>query len=115
MEPAWAHAFLNRTQLSNADFQGDVLAVMSTWHSSPRCKLFGTSSLGLISSSLRTGDPLPQVTPCPLINRFMERHYGLNVIHEECEEDFGLPKALTEETFESLQYLCVTRLASIAV
>ena len=45
----------------------------------------------------------------------MERHYGLNVIHEECEEDFGLPKALTEETFESLQYLCVTRLASIAV
>lgn len=29
MEPAWAHAFLKRTRLSDADFQGDVLAVMS--------------------------------------------------------------------------------------
>ncbi|KAI9457690.1 hypothetical protein HD554DRAFT_2141755 [Boletus coccyginus] len=88
MEPAWAHAFLKRTRLSDADFQGDVLAVVS-----------------LISSSLRTGNPLPQVTPCPLLNRFMEHSYGLNIVHGESEEDFGLPKALTEETLESLQYL----------
>lgn len=67
-----------------------------------------TSSLGLISSSLRTGNPLPQVTPCPLLNRFMERPHGLNVVHEESEEDFGLPKVLTEETLESLQYSYVT-------
>lgn len=63
--------------------------------------------LGLISSSLRTGSPLPQVTPSPLLNRFMERPHGLNVVHEESEEDFGLPKVLTEETLESLQYLYV--------
>lgn len=31
MEPAWALAFLKRTRLSDANFQGDVLAVMSTW------------------------------------------------------------------------------------
>lgn len=67
-----------------------------------------TSSLGLISSSLRTGNPLPQVTPCPLLSRFVERPHGLNVVHEESEEDFGLPKVLTEETLESLQYLYVT-------
>ena len=30
MEPAWAHAFLKRTRLSDADFLGDVLAVIST-------------------------------------------------------------------------------------
>ncbi|KAI9457691.1 hypothetical protein HD554DRAFT_2141770, partial [Boletus coccyginus] len=88
MEPAWAHAFLKRTRLSDPGFQGDVLAVIS-----------------LISSSLRTGSPLPQVTPCPLLNRFMERPHGLNIVHEESEEDFGLPKVLTEETLESLQYL----------
>jgi hypothetical protein len=64
--------------------------------------------LGLISSSLRAGHPLPQVTPCPLLNRFMQRPHGLNIVHEESEEDFGLPKVLTEETLESLQYLCVT-------
>ncbi|KAF8121514.1 hypothetical protein EV363DRAFT_907034 [Boletus edulis] len=88
MEPAWAHAFLRRTRLSDADFQGDVLAVIS-----------------LISSSLRTGDPLPQVTPCPLLNRFIDHRHGLNIVHEESEEDFGLPKLLTEETLESLQYM----------
>ena len=64
--------------------------------------------LGLVSSSLRTGNPLPQVTPCPLLYRFMERQQGLNIVHEESEEDFGLPKVLTEETLESLQYLYVT-------
>jgi hypothetical protein len=68
--------------------------------------------LGLVSSSLRTGNPLPQVTPCPLLNRFMDRHHGLNIVHEECEDDFGLPKVLTEETLESLQYLYVTLLPS---
>ncbi|KAG6371454.1 hypothetical protein JVT61DRAFT_9477 [Boletus reticuloceps] len=88
MEPAWAHAFLRRTRLSDADFEGDVLAVIS-----------------LISFSLRTGKPLPQVTPCPLLNRFMERRHGLNIVHEESEEDFGLPKVLSEETLESLQYM----------
>ncbi|KAF8431956.1 hypothetical protein L210DRAFT_3650787 [Boletus edulis BED1] len=88
MEPAWAHAFLKRTRLSDADFEGDVLAVIS-----------------LISFSLRTGKPLPQVTPCPLLNRFMERRHGLNIVHEESEEDFGLPKVLAEETLESLQYM----------
>ncbi|KIJ63943.1 hypothetical protein HYDPIDRAFT_112430 [Hydnomerulius pinastri MD-312] len=88
LEPAWAHAFLRRTRMLDADFQGDVLAVIS-----------------LISSSLRTGNPLPQVTPCPLLDRFMVRHHGLNVIHEESADDFGLPKTLTLETLESLQYL----------
>ncbi|KAH7888067.1 hypothetical protein F5I97DRAFT_1806524 [Phlebopus sp. FC_14] len=88
LEPAWAQAFLKRTRMLDADFQGDVLAVIS-----------------LISSSLRTGQPLPQVTPCPLLDRFMSRFHGLNVIHEESEDDFGLPKTLTLETLESLQYL----------
>lgn len=35
MEPAWTHAFLKRTRMSDADFQGDVLAVMSTWFPFP--------------------------------------------------------------------------------
>ncbi|KIK91214.1 hypothetical protein PAXRUDRAFT_150011 [Paxillus rubicundulus Ve08.2h10] len=88
LEPAWAHAFLRRTRMLDADFQGDVLAVIS-----------------LISSALRTGNPLPQVTPCPLLDRFMERQHGLSVIHEGSDDDFGLPKVLTMETLESLQYL----------
>jgi hypothetical protein len=30
LEPAWAHAFLRRTRMLDSDFQGDVLAVIST-------------------------------------------------------------------------------------
>ena len=37
----------------------------------------------------------------------MERRHGLYIVHEESEEDFGLPKVLTEETLESLQYMYV--------
>lgn len=88
LEPAWAHAFLRRTRMLDSDFQGDVLAVIS-----------------LISNALRTGSPLPQITPCPLLDRFMIRHHGLNVVHEESEDNYGLPRTLTVETLENLQYL----------
>ncbi|KAG1736637.1 uncharacterized protein EDB91DRAFT_1141898 [Suillus paluster] len=88
LEPAWAQAFLRRTRMLDSDFQGDVLAVIS-----------------LISHALRTGSPLPQITPCPLLDRFMLRHHGLNVVHEESEDNYGLPRTLTMETLENLQYL----------
>lgn len=88
LDPAWARAFLKRTRLLDPDFQGDVLAVIS-----------------LISTSLRTGNPLPQVTPSPLLDRFMEGSHGLNVVHQESEDDFGLPKHLSLDTLGSLQYL----------
>ncbi|KAG2140498.1 uncharacterized protein EDB93DRAFT_1241857 [Suillus bovinus] len=88
LEPAWAHAFLRRTRMLDSDFQGDVLAVIS-----------------LISNALHTGSPLPQITPCPLLDRFMLRHHGLNVVHEESEDDYGLPRTLTVETLENLQYM----------
>ncbi|KAG2070593.1 hypothetical protein BDR04DRAFT_1198344 [Suillus decipiens] len=88
LEPAWAYAFLRRTRMLDSDFQGDVLAVIS-----------------LISNALHTGSPLPQITPCPLLDRFMVRHHGLNVVHEESEDNYGLPRMLTIETLEDLQYL----------
>ncbi|TRM68618.1 hypothetical protein BD626DRAFT_119094 [Schizophyllum amplum] len=88
MDPAWTRAFLRRTRLVDSDFQGDVLAVIS-----------------LISTALRTGTPLPQITPCPLLDRFMLHFHGLNVIHKESEEDYGLPRTLTLETLENEQYL----------
>ncbi|KAN0093344.1 Protein of unknown function (DUF2421) domain containing protein [Tylopilus felleus] len=90
MEPPWVHAFLKWTRLLDVDFQGDVLAV---------------TVINLILFSLRNGNPLPQVTPCLLLNRFMERHHGLYIVHEESEEDFGLPKVLMEGMLESLQYV----------
>ncbi|RDB29703.1 Uncharacterized protein C57A7.05 [Hypsizygus marmoreus] len=88
LEPAWARALLRRTRFLDTDFQGDILAVIT-----------------MISSSLRTGSPLPQISPCPLLDRFMSQIYGLDVIHKEAEEDYGLPRTLTLETLQNEQYL----------
>ncbi|OCH87285.1 hypothetical protein OBBRIDRAFT_814199 [Obba rivulosa] len=89
LEPAWSRAFLRRTRFIDSDFQGDVLAVIS-----------------MISTSLRTGTPLPQITPCPLLDRFMTYTHGLNVIRQEADDDYGLPRTMTIDTLENEQYLC---------
>jgi hypothetical protein len=60
---------------------------------------------GLISTALRTGTPLPQITPCPLLDRFMLRRYGLNVVHQESEDDYGLLCNLTMDTLQNEQYM----------
>lgn len=88
LEPAWARALLRRTKFLDTDFQGDILAVMT-----------------LISTALRTGLPLPQIAPCPLLDRFMREHHGLEIIHKESEEDYGLPRTLTLDTLQNEQYL----------
>ncbi|KAF7338076.1 hypothetical protein MVEN_02032100 [Mycena venus] len=87
MDPSWTRAFLRRTRLLDSDFQGDVLAVIS-----------------MISTALRTGCPLPQITPCPLIDRF-HGHLGLHVIQNDSEEDYGIPRTLNLETLQNEQYL----------
>ncbi|KAF8901456.1 hypothetical protein CPB84DRAFT_1815176 [Gymnopilus junonius] len=79
LDPAWSRAFLRRTRFMDPDFQGDVLAVI--W-----C-------------------PLPQITPCPLADRFMLKYHGLSVIHKDSEEDYGLPRRLSIETLKNEQYL----------
>ncbi|KAF8211930.1 hypothetical protein K438DRAFT_1805637 [Mycena galopus ATCC 62051] len=88
MDPSWTRAFLRRTRLLDSDFQGDVLAVIS-----------------MTSTALRTGCPLPQITPGPLIDRF-QSHLGLHVMHQDSEEDYyGIPKTLNLETLQNQQYL----------
>lgn len=61
--------------------------------------------IALISTSLRTGNPLPQITPCPLLDRFMAYTHGLNVIRQEADDDYGLPRTMTIDTLENEQYL----------
>lgn len=58
----------------------------------------------MISTALRTGTALPQITPCPLLDRF-QTQYGLHVIHKDSEEDYGLPRTLTLDTLQNEQYL----------
>lgn len=64
----------------------------------------------MISSSLRTGCPLPQITPCPLLDRFLLQYHGLDVIHKEADEDYGLPRSMTLDTLKDEQYLLVNDL-----
>lgn len=64
--------------------------------------------LGMISTALKTGQPLPQITPCPLLDRYMEYSHGLNVIRHEADDDYGLPRTMTIDTLANEQYLYVT-------
>lgn len=59
----------------------------------------------MISTALRTGTPLPQITPCPLLDRFVAHHHGLHILHDESVDQYGLPRNLTIETLENEQYL----------
>ena len=70
------------------------------------CDIF-TAITGMISTALRTGTPLPQITPSPLLDRFIVHQNGFNVVQNEEESDYGLPKVLTIDTLENEQYLCV--------
>ena len=107
MEPAWSRALLKRTRFTDPDFQGDILAVISQTFSVLASRFFVCTHTysGMVSSSLRTGNPLPQITPTPLLDRFMLKYHGLDIIHKESEEDYGLPRALTLDTLQDEQYL----------
>jgi len=73
-----------------ADFQGDVLAVIS-----------------MIHTALQTRTPLPQITPCPLIDRFLvQDSEHRDVLRYEALSNTEIPHALTIETLENEQYLC---------
>jgi len=59
----------------------------------------------LVSLSLRTGAPLPHITPSPLLDRFMLKYHGLNVSHKEKDTEHALPVPLSLETLKNEQYL----------
>jgi len=57
----------------------------------------------MISTALRTGTPLPQITPCPLLDRFILYHHGLNVIRNEDDDDYGLPRTMSSKMSNTCQ------------
>jgi hypothetical protein len=109
LEPAWTRAFLRRTRFLNPDFQGDVLAVISEGPAKSHVSQLLTYaiSVGMISTALRTGVPLPQITPCPLLDRFILYHHGLNVMRYEDDDDYGLPRTMSMDVLEDEQYMSV--------
>jgi Aromatic acid exporter family member 2 len=110
LEPAWTRAFLRRTRFLDPDFQGDVLAVISKGTpNSFVCTLADLRYfyLGMISTALRTGAPLPQITPCPLLDRFILYHHGLNVIRHDDDDDYGLPRTMSMDILKNEQYMSV--------
>jgi hypothetical protein len=105
LEPAWSKAFLRRTRFNDTDFQGDILAVISKYNDIKGIVVNKSLFLAMISTALRTAHPLPQVTPCPLLDRFMLRFHGLEVIHKDFQDDYGLPRQLTLDTLKNEQYM----------
>jgi hypothetical protein len=62
----------------------------------------------MISTALRTGASLPQITPCPLLDRFILYHHGLNVMRHEDDADYGLPRTMSMDVLENEQYMSVS-------
>ena len=65
----------------------------------------GERLLGIISTALRSGTPIPQITPCPLLDRFLRYNHGFNVVRGEEDDEYGLPKTATVELLEDEQYM----------
>lgn len=59
----------------------------------------------MITTALRTGEPLPQITPCPLVDRFYSQSSEVGAEDMHGEDDLQLPKTLTIETLQDEQYL----------
>ncbi|SNX87709.1 uncharacterized protein MEPE_06419 [Melanopsichium pennsylvanicum] len=59
--PAYSIALLRRTRFLDPKFLGDVVSVIS-----------------MCSTALKTGEALPQVTPCPLVDRFLQTPHGFS-------------------------------------
>lgn len=88
MEPTWSLAFLSRSRFLDPEFQGDLLAIIS-----------------MVSYALRMGTPLPQITPGPLLDRFLQYQHGFNIMRHEADDDYGLPRVVTLKTLADEQYL----------
>jgi Aromatic acid exporter family member 2 len=71
------------------------------------CGTFLITSIvpGMISFALRTGTPLPQITPAPLLDRFWRYHAGLNMLQQEAADEAGLPRTVTFDTLQEEQYM----------
>ncbi len=100
--PAYSIALLRRTRFLDPRFLGDVVSVIS-----------------MCSTALKTGEPLPQITPCPLVDRFMDTPHGFNAYmpsHHHHNNDAGvhsgvdellaeLPQKITMTTLEDAEYM----------
>ncbi|KAN0063991.1 hypothetical protein ACQY0O_003597 [Thecaphora frezii] len=96
--PAYSLALLRRTRFLDPLFLGDVISVIS-----------------MCSTALKTASPLPQITPCPLLDRFMLFEHGFDVRYPDHgaggDDDEGsellatLPKKISLATLKDEEYL----------
>lgn len=116
--PKYSKALLRRTRFLDPLFLGDCVSVISMVSSSPHSLSLSPSFTDLIafhwlyinqcSNALRTGSPLPQITPCPLTDRFFMfeiGQQGLAITRGEEEDDLGLPRIVDAKTLEDENYM----------
>lgn len=73
LERPWRKALLDRTRLSEPVFLGDILAVVS-----------------MCSTGLRSGNALPQITPSPLVARFVSATWSARADEQRMGKTKGL-------------------------
>jgi len=88
LERPWRRALLERTRLSDLVFLGDVLSVVS-----------------MCAAGLRSGTPLPQITPSPLVERFRKGKWTGIQIPELADPALEIPSLVTADVLESDVYM----------
>ncbi|PWN49312.1 hypothetical protein IE53DRAFT_369881 [Violaceomyces palustris] len=86
--PAYSKALLRRTRFLDPLFLGDVISVIQ-----------------MCSTALRTASPLPQITPCPLVDRFLLFEHGFAITRDDEADDLGLPRTINLSTLSDQEYM----------
>jgi hypothetical protein len=84
LEPAWIEALLSRNGWSDVHFVADHFAVIY-----------------MCANATKTGNPLPQITPTPLVDRFYTKLEGLRIAKVDRK---GNTQHVDEETLQDWQY-----------
>lgn len=83
----WAKALLRRTRMTDPLFIGDAIAVLI-----------------MCSTALQTGAPLPQITPCPLLDRYLLYRPGFSITRDDDDDHLGLPVHITYDILSDPDY-----------
>ncbi|EIM24284.1 hypothetical protein E3Q22_00034 [Wallemia mellicola] len=87
LDPLWTKGVMNRSRFNDHRFIGDVLACFE-----------------MCATSIKTGMPLPQITPCPLVGIRHSAKLGLSLSANDEDVPEGLPLHIDFNVLKSEEY-----------
>lgn len=103
LDPLWMQCVMNRSRYNDHRFVGGLFELMFD--------LIMRTQVGdvlacfeMCATSIKTGMPLPQITPCPLVDRGYSAKMGLDLGVKDEEIPEGLPSHIDFNVLKSEEY-----------